>query len=637
MKKMYQKCLLVLIFILIGLSTLQAEQIGYYFGTFDPIHNGHINVALSAIKFLHLDKLYILPNYVPSNKPNASKFDDRYNMVSLISAQNKNLAMLPRKAFKRAYEKNKKHYIPLLIKEVMKVEGKDNKYFHICGTDSFLKMAEGNHLPTKDENRIVVVMKRKGYTLSKNTKFDSLKKRGQLIIFDPELEKLSSTKLRKAFEKGIVPDSSKIPSVISHYVLRNNLYNSKPPVFKIPSGYKSSIVNLRKGPSKVFLPKSILSLISVKSLVEESTLNIEEYLKQKIPLDISTWALTRNAKVILLGGMWTDALSYLSAKGFQSAKIISSTDKSRIHYKYIITRKDNKSYLIVTNFFGSLRLKHLTLQYSNLIFRDYGNLDNLRVVIPDNYYALTKNLCYGSLRKLDNLSNTIVCIGYHGSLNHVIRDLTYRKNNGQNYSIDNLPITPFDKKLVTKNIINLKPMGNKYFPYWEYSIKSRGKTLNLVSFRNLYGDQTEIVIKSLINKGAKYFIIFGSCGAFDRQLLNRLIAPSYVLFENKLMPLKNQALNDYKAAVIKPVYSILEETQVWLSKVKNCSATEVESNYIRNALLNAPNAKLYFGLFVTDIPGIHGYSLNNGNSNQAILQKRRFWINALKWGFKRIY
>lgn len=62
-----------------------ANKIAIFGGSFDPLHKGHISVALSAMKECSLSKVVFLPN---ANPPHKSASDmtsavHRYNMVSL--------------------------------------------------------------------------------------------------------------------------------------------------------------------------------------------------------------------------------------------------------------------------------------------------------------------------------------------------------------------------------------------------------------------------------------------------------------------------------------------------------------------------------------------------------------------------
>lgn len=43
-------------------------KLGFYGGTFDPIHNGHLILARDAVETLKLDRLYFIPNSIPPHK-----------------------------------------------------------------------------------------------------------------------------------------------------------------------------------------------------------------------------------------------------------------------------------------------------------------------------------------------------------------------------------------------------------------------------------------------------------------------------------------------------------------------------------------------------------------------------------------
>ncbi|WP_372963011.1 nicotinate-nicotinamide nucleotide adenylyltransferase, partial [Mesotoga sp.] len=43
-------------------------RIGIFGGSFDPVHTGHLVVAIRAIEQLELDRLYVIPAYMPPHK-----------------------------------------------------------------------------------------------------------------------------------------------------------------------------------------------------------------------------------------------------------------------------------------------------------------------------------------------------------------------------------------------------------------------------------------------------------------------------------------------------------------------------------------------------------------------------------------
>ena len=62
------------------------ERIGILGGTFDPIHDGHIHMALSAMQGAHLDRVLVLPTGNPPHKIGITPAEDRWRMVCCACA-----------------------------------------------------------------------------------------------------------------------------------------------------------------------------------------------------------------------------------------------------------------------------------------------------------------------------------------------------------------------------------------------------------------------------------------------------------------------------------------------------------------------------------------------------------------------
>ena len=60
-------------------------RIGFYGGTFNPIHMGHVEVCRQAIKQLRLDCLHVIPTFIPPHKatPDLAAGEDRLEMCRL--------------------------------------------------------------------------------------------------------------------------------------------------------------------------------------------------------------------------------------------------------------------------------------------------------------------------------------------------------------------------------------------------------------------------------------------------------------------------------------------------------------------------------------------------------------------------
>ena len=79
------------------------KQIGILGGTFNPIHTGHIYIALRALNALHLRKIIFVPTYTPPHKKihGNAKTKDRIKMLRLALCGRKKFAI-------SLYEINKK-------------------------------------------------------------------------------------------------------------------------------------------------------------------------------------------------------------------------------------------------------------------------------------------------------------------------------------------------------------------------------------------------------------------------------------------------------------------------------------------------------------------------------------------------
>jgi nicotinate-nucleotide adenylyltransferase len=86
-----------------SLSPAWAAQFAFFRGTFDPVHNGHLNLVSSAISTFSLTRVFVSVNYSPPHKPNASEFRHRRNMTVLGFAGVKEVSVLGPAMSKRVH------------------------------------------------------------------------------------------------------------------------------------------------------------------------------------------------------------------------------------------------------------------------------------------------------------------------------------------------------------------------------------------------------------------------------------------------------------------------------------------------------------------------------------------------------
>ncbi|MEI8338988.1 MAG: adenylyltransferase/cytidyltransferase family protein, partial [bacterium] len=70
------------------------NRIGIFSGSFDPVHEGHIEFALQAIKVAKLDYLYFLPDIEPRHKSDVTHVAHRLEMLNLAIKPHPSLRVL---------------------------------------------------------------------------------------------------------------------------------------------------------------------------------------------------------------------------------------------------------------------------------------------------------------------------------------------------------------------------------------------------------------------------------------------------------------------------------------------------------------------------------------------------------------
>lgn len=61
------------------------NKIGIFGGSFDPVHNGHLIIASYAIEYFQLDKLFIVPAYIPPHKKGSfAPYNTRFQWLNTV-------------------------------------------------------------------------------------------------------------------------------------------------------------------------------------------------------------------------------------------------------------------------------------------------------------------------------------------------------------------------------------------------------------------------------------------------------------------------------------------------------------------------------------------------------------------------
>lgn len=197
------------------------KKIGIYGGTFNPIHNGHLNIAKQMGEMLGLDYILIIPANVAPHKVGIPIIDwhHRYEMCRLACKGNHYFQVcdieLKRKG--RSYTIDTLNYI-------------SNKYhdshlYLMMGSDSFFSIIKWVGFEKIIQLVTLCVAPRNANEIPQLLKFEKdLRNKGATTrICDIHLESISSSEIRYKISKGLSVEEM-LPIKIIDYIKRNGLY-----------------------------------------------------------------------------------------------------------------------------------------------------------------------------------------------------------------------------------------------------------------------------------------------------------------------------------------------------------------------------------------------------------------------------
>jgi nicotinate-nucleotide adenylyltransferase len=209
------------------------KKIAIMGGTFDPIHNGHIETAKETAQWLGVEELFLLPAHIPPHKnTTAANADHREAMVKLICQQ--------QPLFKldgRELNRHSASYTVTSLREIKKEHPESNVFF-IIGMDSLLNFTCWHQWQTILSLCNIVVNIRPGYEISQiNTTTQQLlenhqihdlneimkKEAGGIIFHQNQSLNISSSEIRKQLLGNKFP-SNHLPNCIQNYIIEKKLY-----------------------------------------------------------------------------------------------------------------------------------------------------------------------------------------------------------------------------------------------------------------------------------------------------------------------------------------------------------------------------------------------------------------------------
>ena len=199
------------------------KRIGIMGGTFDPIHLGHINLAMDAKKQVGLDKVILVPAKLQPFKLDrkTASAEDRLNMIECAIEDVEGLDVSSLELDSESIS-----YTYLTIRAMRDIYGETAGPYFITGTDSFLKIESWKNSEELLTGCSYIIGTRPGY---KQKELESCIERIRRDyntevrnIKNTQLD-ISSTEIRKRLKNG-KQCRELIPYEVEKYIKANGLY-----------------------------------------------------------------------------------------------------------------------------------------------------------------------------------------------------------------------------------------------------------------------------------------------------------------------------------------------------------------------------------------------------------------------------
>lgn len=187
-------------------------RLGLYGGTFDPIHQAHLQVATTAQAQFSLDRVLLIPNRTPPHKPSTTgaSFEDRLAMIDLAVAPFPSLASCD-------IENRSGKSFTIQTLELLRTHYREAEFFFLIGADAFAEVLTWYRVEEVFAATEFIVVSRPGadYVVPPGARVHRL---------DALQLRTSSTDIRQQLALGLHPEE--LPPPVAAYIEEKGLYSS---------------------------------------------------------------------------------------------------------------------------------------------------------------------------------------------------------------------------------------------------------------------------------------------------------------------------------------------------------------------------------------------------------------------------
>ena len=215
-------------------------RVGLLGGTFDPIHNGHLELAETALRVANLDAVYFVTSFDPPHKSRKAlaNFLDRHAMVALAVIDHPRL--IPSSM---EYGRSGKSYSVDTVRQLRHDLGVSAQIFFLIGMDAFLEIRSWKEYRVFPDLCSFIIFSRPGLAgkdLAEKLP-DTFRKKlvpisraagsrhqdeNYCYLVDDFSSPISSTEIRNEVRSG-GSISAWVPEGVSKYIEKTKLYSSE--------------------------------------------------------------------------------------------------------------------------------------------------------------------------------------------------------------------------------------------------------------------------------------------------------------------------------------------------------------------------------------------------------------------------
>lgn len=200
------------------------RKIGILGGTFDPIHNGHLMLGLSAYEQYHLDEIWFLPCGQPPHKSDRKVTAKEYRSTMVEMA----IKSIPYFKYSDLEINRQGNSYTSDTLTILCERYPDTIFYYIVGADSLDYMEDWHEAATIFKKAVILAAKRNTQTDSQffhAMEFLKEKYEAQIFLLECPLYEISSHEIREKVQNG-APINQWVNPYVVNYIQEHGLYLS---------------------------------------------------------------------------------------------------------------------------------------------------------------------------------------------------------------------------------------------------------------------------------------------------------------------------------------------------------------------------------------------------------------------------